>query len=217
MAEVMIAQSAKTCAKCRVAKPVTEFGVHARQKDGLQRNCAACQREYFAAYRDANRQAERDRGMKWRAAHPEAIAENRKKIRTERPTAEREYSAAYRARNPERRKESALKWARANIDQQRATGKAWREANPAKLAAKSSARRALKMRATPSWVDENEMLRVYEEAKRVSRETGIEHHVDHIVPLKSKLVCGLHCEANLQILTGSENLSKCNRFWPDMP
>jgi hypothetical protein len=42
-------------------------------------------------------------------------------------------------------------------------------------------------------------------------------HVDHIVPLVSKFVCGLHCEANLQLLPGPENQRKGNRVWPDMP
>ena len=36
--------------------------------------------------------------------------------------------------------------------------------------------------------------------------------VDHVVPLQSKFVCGLHCEANLQVITKSKNASKCNRF-----
>jgi len=58
---------------------------------------------------------------------------------------------------------------------------------------------------------------VYEEAKRITKETGIKHHVDHIVPLDSMIVQGLHCLANLQILEGSINISKGNRFWPDMP
>ena len=42
-------------------------------------------------------------------------------------------------------------------------------------------------------------------------------HVDHIVPLQSALVCGLHCEANLEIIPGAANEAKKNYWWPDMP
>ncbi len=41
--------------------------------------------------------------------------------------------------------------------------------------------------------------------------------IDHIVPLKSKIVCGLHCLENLQYLPSAENQAKKNYFWPDMP
>lgn len=46
-------------------------------------------------------------------------------------------------------------------------------------------------------------------------ELGME--VDHIVPITSDLVCGLHCIDNFQMLTREENASKGNRYWPDMP
>jgi len=207
----------KACAKCSQVKATSEFGRHARQKDGLTRNCTACQREYFAAYRDANREAERERAAKYRDRNPEAVARRHREFHDRHPNAELAYSAAYRERHPERRKDAALRYARENGEKQKASAKVWRDRNRAKLAAKSAARRAIKARATPAWAIDEDIKRLYEEAQRISRETGIEHHVDHIVPLKSKLVCGLHCEANLQILRGSENLSKCNRHWPDMP
>jgi 5-methylcytosine-specific restriction endonuclease McrA len=45
----------------------------------------------------------------------------------------------------------------------------------------------------------------------------VKHEVDHIVPLKSPLVCGLHVEHNLQVIPATQNRRKHNRVWPDMP
>lgn len=81
----------------------------------------------------------------------------------------------------------------------------------------TSRRTALKLNATPAWADQDAMRAFYEEADRLMCATGITHHVDHIVPHQSKLVCGLHCEANLQVLTETENCQKSNLRWPDMP
>lgn len=72
-------------------------------------------------------------------------------------------------------------------------------------------RRATKLMATPRWANHAAIARIYECAR------FIEVHVDHIVPLISKRVCGLHVEHNLQLLSSSENSRKGNRYWPDMP
>lgn len=50
----------------------------------------------------------------------------------------------------------------------------------------------------------------------MTAETGIQHQVDHIVPLRHPLVCGLHCEANLQVIPALDNQRKSNRIWPNM-
>lgn len=75
-------------------------------------------------------------------------------------------------------------------------------------------RRAAKLKATVSWSNKQNIIKIYKEAVRLTKETGILHVVDHIDPLQSKLICGLHIETNLQILTVSENATKSNKFVP---
>lgn len=81
----------------------------------------------------------------------------------------------------------------------------------------NASRQRAKNGATPSWADRDKIKAIYKDAEAMSVLSGIKYHVDHIVPLKSKLVCGLHCEANLQIITAVENLKKHNLHWPDKP
>lgn len=69
------------------------------------------------------------------------------------------------------------------------------------------------LQRTPAWADLAAILAVYAECERITRRTGIRHHVDHEIPLQGRLVSGLHVHNNLQILTAAENLRKHNG-WP---
>ena len=64
----------------------------------------------------------------------------------------------------------------------------------------------------PSWVDRDAIAAAYQEARRKTRETGVLHHVDHIVPIHGKVVSGLHVPANLQVITARENWDKHAKF-----
>lgn len=76
-------------------------------------------------------------------------------------------------------------------------------------------RDAAKKSRTPAWLTESDNVDIkalYVQARQLTKETGVEHHVDHIVPLQGSLVSGLHVPWNLQVLTAKENMQKNNRF-----
>jgi 5-methylcytosine-specific restriction endonuclease McrA len=77
--------------------------------------------------------------------------------------------------------------------------------------ADSSARRAGIKMATPFWADRSAIRNIYAECLLVTKNTGIKHEVDHIVPLNGKNVSGLHVHWNLRIVTAAENRSKSNK------
>ena len=85
----------------------------------------------------------------------------------------------------------------------------WEKNNPDKVAARVARRRAAKLNQVPKWFDPNAVKRVYERAKEL-RLSGQDVHVDHIIPLQGRNVCGLHVHDNLQILSANANRRKSN-------
>lgn len=84
--------------------------------------------------------------------------------------------------------------------------------NPGKYLAKKNAQNAAKKKRLPVWADLKKIEMVYIKAKKLTKKTGIQQHVDHIIPLVGKLVSGLHIHENLQIIPATLNLKKNNRF-----
>ena len=93
----------------------------------------------------------------------------------------------------------------------------YKKDNPHIRNASGARRRAIKKQSIPEWYNKEKVDAIYEECSKVSQETGVKHHVDHIIPLTSNYVCGLHSIENLQILPGYDNHQKHNTHWPDMP
>lgn len=93
-----------------------------------------------------------------------------------------------------------------------ATGRAYRRQQPHIETEKCVRRKRAKAQATPAWADISAIRAIYAEAREISRRTGQPHHVDHIVPLKSDVVCGLHTQSNLRVIHAFINLSKGNRL-----
>jgi hypothetical protein len=125
----------------------------------------------------------------------------------------------YAAKNREAAKERASKWYYDNLkyalEQRRIIGKKWRAENKDKNAVKSNRRRANKLKATPNWLTAEQHQQIeafYWLAKLQCELTDTKYHVDHIVPLKGKTVCGLHVPWNLQVITALDNIRKGNKI-----
>jgi len=73
-------------------------------------------------------------------------------------------------------------------------------------------RRKKRNKSMPLWADRKAIRELYYTARRLTAETGIKHEVDHIIPSNHPLVCGLHVESNLQVITELENITKSNTF-----
>ena len=74
------------------------------------------------------------------------------------------------------------------------------------------ARRKKRDKSMPKWANKVAIEEFYIKARLLTEETGIRHEVDHIIPLNHALVCGLHVEHNLQVITKTENQKKSNNF-----
>ena len=116
----------------------------------------------------------------------------------------------YRSLNKEKcRTESSL-WKKANPDNVKANNSRYKRNNKGKVNSDTALRYAAKTKSTPSWADKELIKDMYIEAQYQNMQ------VDHIVPLNSKTVCGLHWEGNMQLLTPKDNMSKGNRYWEGM-
>lgn len=109
-------------------------------------------------------------------------------------------------------------WADANRDKMRGYHAEYVKRNRHKWTAQTAVYRAKKRGATPEWADKSKIKELYEIANAWNEMWPDDRvDVDHIVPLQSKVVCGLHTEQNLRILRARCNKRKSNQHWPDMP
>jgi 5-methylcytosine-specific restriction endonuclease McrA len=88
---------------------------------------------------------------------------------------------------------------------------AWQRENPGRANAKARRYQLLKKRACPVWAEGVQIEGAYIEAARLTRETGIPHEVDHIVPLSGGGICGLHVPWNLRAIPAAVNRRKSNK------
>lgn len=172
---------------------------------------------YYAQYRETNRDRIRKRDRDRIAKDPETNRNRVKQWQREFPGKMNAKGKVYRDRNVEKEKARAAKYRELHIEERNKFAREHYKKNKERYFAYSVNHRARKLNATPSWAIQWFIQEALHLARVRSKVTGFKWHVDHIVPLKSKKVCGLHWEGNLQVIPALENRKKLNVYWPDMP
>ena len=189
----------KTCSKCGETKSLDQFTKRKQTHDGLHARCQPC------SYADRMVRHEREKTARlasYQANRDEKLAKQR----------------AYQQSNREVYRAASKKWREANPLMMRVCKDIWASKNPHKNAAAATRYYARKRKRSPLWLTADhhaEIEKYYAVAAWLSKNSGVKHAVDHIVPLHGENVCGLHVPWNLQVLTLSENSSKGNRHVGD--
>lgn len=185
---------AKTCSVCGQEKTLDSFTPQIRGKFGRTARCKTC----LSA---ASRKWQRDNPEKTAAKMKEWRRKNQDRVNLERRNAA-----------PEQKAIEALRvraWRERNPGAAYAVTKSYRAKRPGYASSVNRKRALAQLRATPKWLTPAQIAEI-EGVYLYGALFGF--HIDHIVPIKGKTVCGLHVPWNLQPLTPSENIAKGNRL-----
>lgn len=205
----------KVCNICEIEKSLNEFYT---RKGSTQKYCLECKREKGRSHYRKNKDAYKTRAKVW----ADDNREKRRKIVNEYDARNRERIREYHASkavevNAKRRED----YAKNPYDKRIKSNEFYHENKhkPKIRAARAricgERQRSLKQ-ATPGWANLDAINDVYMQSQNLNDKTGEKHNVDHIIPVKSNMVCGLHVENNLRVITAFENQSKGNKLVEDI-
>lgn len=171
----------------------------------------------MAAYHTQNKQRVRERQRSRYFENHEVELAVRAEWRAKNSDKMKGYLSTYYEANRELVNQRTSTWKKDNPDRVKASAKLHYSKNASRYNAHTARRRATQEASTPIWADVKSIDAIYAMCKFLNAVTGKGvFSVDHVVPIKSERVCGLHVPANLAIIPLVANKVKNNRHWPDM-
>lgn len=190
----------KLCVTCKAQKPLSEFYKRKDSPDGYRNDCKVCRSSTSLKKYYENHEAGKAR---LKVAHAKRIANS--------PNFYAERYAKYKEQDLARAKLAY----QANAEERKAKQRLWSKTNRGIANALSKRYKLKKAKATPLWLTPEQIYNMqctYKVAAQLSETSSQKWHVDHIVPIRGKDVCGLHVPWNLQLLPAKMNMQKGNRI-----
>ena len=181
----------KQCSKCKEDKALSLFYANKRMRDGFNTFCIDCHKADNTVRKQKNR------------ADAEFKAQ------------ELAYKKQYRERTVDQRAQYMTQWRVKNVEHTVLYGKTYRANNKALTNFLCQKRKIALLNRTPDWLTSDDFWIIeeaYELAEKRTNMFGFSWHVDHTIPLRGKLVSGLHVPQNLRVIPAKENMRKTNRY-----
>jgi hypothetical protein len=190
----------KLCVTCKAEKPLSEFYKRKDSPDGYRNDCKVCRSSTSLKKYYENHEAGKAR---LKVAHAKRIANS--------PNFYAERYAKYKEQDLARAKLAY----QANAEERKAKQRLWSKTNRGIANALSKRYKLKKAKATPLWLTSEQLYNMqctYKVAAQLSETSSQKWHVDHIMPIRGKDVCGLHVPWNLQLLPAKMNMQKGNKI-----
>ena len=188
----------------------TEFSKRSAALDNLNPKCKTCVKEW-----------DKQHYIETRVERLEHYRDNKEELSAQRfewGLKNKDKISGYNSQYYNDNKEKITEYMLTRKDERRDAVRKHHQNNRAKMREYTRRYNLNKVQATPSWANLDKIQKIYQQAIDLEKQDGIKRHVHHEIPLHGvdengvHVVCGLHIETNLQILTESENLKKGNKF-----
>lgn len=184
----------KTCTKCNVAQPLSEFYKCKNHKDLHTYECKTCMKKHTAAYRTANLERAQAATKKWKELNKNHLSEYRRIYYKNNHSTEINYTREYRKNNPEIVRNLLL---------------AWKSRNPNNCRIYAQNRRTLTSKGQLSENITEKLMKLQKgKCACCGKPLNERYDLDHIIPLSKG---GLHIDSNIQLLSRTCNRQKHNK------